>query len=36
MTRLILASQSQWRRELLTAAGYEVECVPAHLDEPNW
>lgn len=35
MTRLILASQSQWRRELLTAAGYEVECVPAHLDEPH-
>jgi septum formation protein len=35
MTRLILASQSQWRRELLTDAGYEVECVPAHLDEPH-
>lgn len=35
MIRLILASQSQWRRELLTAAGYAVECVPAHVDEPH-
>lgn len=35
MTRLILASQSQWRRELLTAAGYQIECVAAHLEEPH-
>ncbi|MFN8855720.1 MAG: Maf family protein [Planctomycetaceae bacterium] len=35
MTRLILASQSQWRRELLASAGYDVECVPAQLDEPH-
>jgi len=35
MTRLILASQSQWRRELLASAGYVVECVPAQLDEPH-
>lgn len=35
MPRLILASQSPHRLELLRSAGYDVEAVPAHVDEPD-
>ena len=33
--RLILASGSPARRELLTRAGYSFEVLPAHIDEPG-
>jgi septum formation protein len=33
--RLILASQSPDRRALLEAAGYPIEVVPSHVDEPT-
>jgi len=33
--RLILASASQGRRQLLTTAGYSFDVHPAHLDEPT-
>lgn len=33
--RLILASSSPRRRELLSAGGYEFEVVPPYPDEPN-
>jgi MAF protein len=33
MTRLVLASASPRRRELMTALGYDFEVVPADLDE---
>jgi septum formation protein len=33
--RLIVASGSPARRELLARAGYAFEVVPAHIDEPN-
>jgi septum formation protein len=32
--RLILASASLGRRELLARAGYEFEVLPSHIDEP--
>jgi septum formation protein len=35
MFRLILASQSPHRLELLRSAGYEVEAVAANIDEPD-
>ncbi len=35
MSRLILASQSADRLELLRRAGYEVEAVPANVAEPD-
>jgi nucleoside triphosphate pyrophosphatase len=35
MTRLILASQSADRLELLRGAGYEVEAMPANVAEPE-
>ncbi|HEY2252707.1 MAG TPA: Maf family protein [Planctomycetaceae bacterium] len=35
MLRLILASQSPHRLELLRSAGYDVEAVPANIDEPD-
>ena len=35
MHRLILASQSPHRLELLRNAGYDVEAVPANIDEPD-
>src|SRR5215471_445649 len=35
MPRLILASQSRHRLELLRSAGYEVEAVPAETLEPD-
>jgi septum formation protein len=35
MPRLILASQSPHRLELLRTAGYEVEAVPANINEPD-
>jgi septum formation protein len=35
MPRLILASQSRHRLELLRSAGYEVEAVPAEITEPD-
>lgn len=35
MPRLILASQSPYRLELLRSAGYDVEAVPANIDEPD-
>jgi septum formation protein len=34
-TRLILASGSPARRELLTEAGYAFEVMPSHIDEPT-
>src|SRR5262249_22496987 len=34
MPRLILASQSRHRVELLRSAGYEVEAIPAEIIEP--
>lgn len=33
--RLILASGSPARRELLTRAGFSFEVIPAHIDEPT-
>ena len=33
--RLILASASIGRRELLTRAGYTFDVIPSHIDEPN-
>jgi septum formation protein len=33
--RLILASASLGRRELLTRAGYTFDVIPSHIDEPN-
>jgi septum formation protein len=33
--RLILASGSPARRDLLTRAGYRFETIPAHIDEPS-
>jgi septum formation protein len=33
--RLILASASLGRRELLQRAGYTFEVIPSHIDEPN-
>src|SRR5262249_10931012 len=33
--RLILASGSPARRELLTSAGYQFEVLPANIDEPT-
>jgi len=33
--RLILASSSPARRELLTRAGYDFEVMPANIDEPS-
>jgi nucleoside triphosphate pyrophosphatase len=33
--RLILASASLGRRELLTRAGYVFDVIPSHIDEPN-
>jgi septum formation protein len=33
--RLILASGSPARRDLLTQAGYSFEVIPAHIDEPT-
>jgi septum formation protein len=33
--RLILASASAARRELLTRAGYEFDVIPAHIEEPS-
>lgn len=33
--RLILASASLGRRELLHRAGYTFEVIPSHIDEPN-
>ncbi len=35
MPRLILASRSPYRLELLRSAGYDVEAVPADIDEPD-
>jgi septum formation protein len=35
MPRLILASQSAYRLELLRSAGYDVEAVPAGVAEPD-
>jgi septum formation protein len=35
MSRLILASQSPYRLQLLRDAGYEVEAIPAIVTEPN-
>src|SRR5262245_56101361 len=35
MTRLLLASQSVHRLELLRGAGYEVAAVPAEITEPD-
>ena len=35
MPRLILASQSRHRLELLRSAGYEVEAMPAKITEPD-
>ena len=35
MPRLILASQSPSRLELLRKAGYDVEAVPPNIDEPD-
>lgn len=35
MPRLILASQSLHRLELLRSAGYDVEAIPANIDEPD-
>ena len=35
MPRLILASQSPHRLELLRSAGYDVEALPANIDEPD-
>jgi|SRR5579863_1536376 len=35
MPRLILASQSPHRLELLRSAGYDVEAMPANIDEPD-
>ena len=34
-TRLILASASPRRRQLLTEAGYDFEVDPSHVDEPE-
>lgn len=36
MKKLILASASPRRRELLTQAGYTFEVVPAHIDETRF
>jgi septum formation protein len=33
--RLILASASPARRDLLTRAGYAIEVIPAHIEEPT-
>jgi septum formation protein len=33
--RLILASASQGRRDLLTRAGYRFEVIPSNVDEPS-
>lgn len=33
MKTLVLASSSQWRRQLLEEAGIAVECVPPQVDE---
>lgn len=35
MVRLILASQSTYRRDLLESAGYDVEVIAAGIDEPD-
>lgn len=35
MPKLILASQSPYRLELLRTAGYDVEAVPAEIPEPD-
>lgn len=35
MTRLILASQSPYRLELLQNAGYSVSAIPANIPEPD-
>ncbi len=35
MPRLILASQSPYRLQLLREAGYEVEAIPANVAEPD-
>jgi septum formation protein len=35
MPRLILASRSPFRRQLLLDAGYEVEAIPAEIIEPD-
>jgi len=35
MTRLILASQSADRLQLLRGAGYDIEAVPANVTEPD-
>jgi septum formation protein len=35
MPRLILASQSPHRLELFRSAGYDVEAMPANIDEPD-
>jgi len=35
MPRLILASQSAHRLQLLREAGYDVEAMPANIDEPD-
>ncbi|MCY2969001.1 MAG: Maf family protein, partial [Planctomycetota bacterium] len=35
MPRLILASQSEYRLQLLRDAGYEVRAVAAQIDEPD-
>jgi septum formation protein len=34
-SRLILASASQGRRQLLQEAGYQFEVMPSHVDEPT-
>ncbi|MBI4475640.1 MAG: septum formation inhibitor Maf [Acidobacteria bacterium] len=36
MSRLVLASASPRRAELLRAAGYDFEVVAAHIDEARW